>query len=650
MAQYIGLAPAPADLPGPRATITTSVATAPTTTPGIPSRIVTNPDSSRDSPYAPSSSSKPLRKRLLASCAAAATRTASWALAYRWELAPAATMAALTGLGWWQHGTPLAGWETAAYVAGAAGSGAAAVHGMKHKHGHVLGAGAGLAVAFTDVAAATGVGPGAASLTVAAISTGLAYAAYVPWLATHRKDHKHLAPQPPERRQPGATVTPVAVSTEVDASVDAEEFDDTTDSIYEAPLHNPFLDDVIPYMDDESDDVRDPIRIGWDETGQPVPLTMLYRHTLVAGASDFGKSGLVNLIIKKLLKKKEEHRELFGIDMKPGAPELGPWEPKLKKLARTPEEARDLLQAIRAECDRRGAFLADLSASSMAAGRGPVRKWIPGVHGPAWWVITDELAELIRQDEELRKQEAEIRKVSEDPEPAEQEIATTYESLLAIARFLGIQFVSATQQPSARVFGGNTDARGNYANRISTRVGEAGHTPFIFGRGCTAKGWKPEDLTRPGEFYLGAPEMPLVDPPKCRAEYVTDEDIAADVGHYFRAGVREPSAVNSEPRVRLLKSVSAVQVAPVEPKLTFPDGTAVGRNDWPDLYRVFCRLCEDQGFATKDELVDGGPFNSRDTVRRAVEAWLTRGVLVRKAGRAEQFYLPETTESDETRS
>lgn len=626
MAQYIGFAPTPAIAPGPDLTIST----VPATTTDIPSPTVTNWDSDRNSPRTPPSSSPTRRPRFLASCAAVATRAANWGLTYRWELAPATTMAALTALGWWQHGTSAASWETFAYAAAAAGSGGAAAHGLKHKHPHLFGGGAALAVALGDVATAAGVGPGAASITVAVLGTGLAYAAYVPWLVQHRKDHKHLAQK---QTKPAPDVEP------------EEGADEPDDSVYEAPRHNPFFDDVIPYADDESDSLADPIRIGWAETGEPVHLTMLYRHTLVAGASDWGKSGLVNLIIKKLLRK--QHAELFGIDMKPGAPELGPWEPKMRKLARTPEEARDLLQFVRSECDRRGAFLADLSASAMASGRGPVRKWIPGVHGPAWWIITDELAELIRQDEELRKREAEARKFSEDPEPAEQDIATTYESLLAIARFLGIQFISATQQPSAKVFGGNTDARGNYANRISTRVGEAGHTPFIFGRGCTAKGWKPEELTRPGEFYLGAPEMPITYPPKCRAEYVTDADIGVDVGHYFQAGHRGPSVVTSEPGVRMLKAVPPAQVAPAPPKLTFPDGSVVGRNDWPDLYRVFCRLCDEQGFATKDDLVESGPYGSRDTVRRATEAWLTRGVQVRKAGRAEQFHLPETTDSDD---
>lgn len=76
------------------------------------------------------------------------------------------------------------------------------------------------------------------------------------------------------------------------------------------------------------------------------------------------------------------------------------------------------------------------------------------------------------------------------------------------------------------------------------------------------------------------------------------------------------------------------------PPQTYPDGTTVGRDEWPDLYRVFCSLCADQGFATKEQLTDAGPFASRDTVRRAMEVWLRHDVRVRKAGRAEQFHLP----------
>lgn len=649
MAQYIGPAALPF-LPQPtRATEVTNVTTmpaAPTTTAisELFPQVATPPQGPTAGPGAPAEGSiylpipeKKAQRKFVAACTAIALRAGRIAVRYRLELTPAALVGTLTGLGWWQHLTGPIFWPTAGIAAlAAAGAAVAGYGGVKHSHPLLLNGGAGVAIAAGDVAAAVGAGPGVVSLTVSAIGTGLAYAAWTPWLIQHRKDQKQLAPATAPAVTNGAATngTLPATFAKTPEELEAEA------AAYRA-ANSPFHHDVIPYCDDDSDDITVPIRIGWDELGAPVLLKMLYRHTLVAGASDWGKSGIINLIIKKLLRKR--HVELFGIDMKPGAMELGPWEPKMKRLARGPEEARDLLQMIRAECDRRGALLEDLSKRSMAAGREPVRKWIPGVHGTAWFVITDELAELIRQDEELRKEEAAAAKGDPDAAPPEQPAATTYQSLLALARSFGIQFISATQQPSAKVFGGDTDARGNYGNRISTRVGEAGHTQFIFGTGWKAAGFTPNTLTRPGEFYIGSPEMPLTDPPKCRAEYVDDVDIAVDVAH-LHSGFRPSAPVGrfapqgeQRPQMRMVKA----------PQQTFPDGTTVGRDDWPDLYRAFCDLCEQQGSATKEELTEAGPFASRDTARRALDAWLAHGVQVRKAGRAERFYLPDTPDLDD---
>ncbi|MGW2371680.1 GIY-YIG nuclease family protein [Kitasatospora sp. NPDC001683] len=76
--------------------------------------------------------------------------------------------------------------------------------------------------------------------------------------------------------------------------------------------------------------------------------------------------------------------------------------------------------------------------------------------------------------------------------------------------------------------------------------------------------------------------------------------------------------------------------------LRYPDGQSVPRGEWPNLFYVFTKLCEEQGHATKDDLVNNGPFGSRDTVRRALDVWLTHGIQVRKEGRAEQFFIPGT--------
>ncbi|MFF0409077.1 FtsK/SpoIIIE domain-containing protein [Kitasatospora sp. NPDC004745] len=572
-----------------------------------------------------------IARRFFSACVAVANRAGALVVRYRIELAPALSVGGVTALGWWQHLAGVGGLGTAAYAGLAALAAAVAGYGVREKNEMLIRGGTGMTLVFADVAAAVGAGPGGASLTAAAVTTGAAYAVYVPWLVQYRKDHKELPGKASATANANASVDVQLQMGKGQAELKAAASSSTDEQPALQLQGGPFYDSVIPYADDDSTDLADPIRIGWDEYGQPVYLTVMYRHTLVAGASDWGKSGIINLIIKKLLKK--NHAELFGIDMKPGAVELGPWEPKMRRLARGPEEARELLQFIRAECDRRGAYLEQLSKEEMAAGRKPVRKWIPGVHGPAWFIVTDELAELVRLDEVLRRQEAELRKLDPEMGPPEQEVATAYESLLAIARSNAIHFVSATQQPSAKVFGGNTDARGNYGNRLSTRVGEAGHADFIFGRGSKSKGFTPEELTRPGEFYLGCPERPLTNPPRCRAEYVSDLDIAADVAHLHA------NAPAWEPPTRFaLRGASVARVE--QPAFVYPDGQPVGSDEWPGLYKVFRQLCEDQGYATKDDLVEHGPFSSRDTPRRALDVWMRHGVLTEKVGKVEQFYLP----------
>jgi hypothetical protein len=231
---------------------------------------------------------------------------------------------------------------------------------------------------------------------------------------------------------------------------------------------------------------------------------------------------------------------------------------------------------------------------------------VPGEHGNAVFVVTDELAELMRQDKDL---------------------ADLYESLLAIARFLAIQFVSATQQPSRKVFGGSTDARGNYANRISTRAGEAGHAPFVFGQGCQTKGWRPELLDLPGKFLAQTPEHDR--PRTYRAEYVSDTDIADEVGFFYSdiKDTEEQPAITDEPWVKIF----------ADPK--FPDGTPVTANLWRDLYRVFESLPDG---ATKKELAQECNI-SRDTAMRAIEVWTRHGVLSRRDGRSTRYYLPKDT-------
>lgn len=616
-------------------------------------------------PHKASSSSS--SSRAWARCLHCATRAGRWVSRRRYELAPVGGTSFLTLLGLAQDGAGPA----LAYGALAAGAGAGAVLGLKHKNQVVTHAGAAGFVALADITTAVAAGFSWPTATAWALSTGAAYGVYGPWLAGQRNARMKLHVDTVkakgavpdalglEAADPGLTgaspeetalrrgfhaltgSVPLAVSAfhrtadgswscilktppgrntapatlvkragQLQANMGAPgrltlaEGSDANDLIVKVAMTDT-LATTLNVTDTGVTTCREPVLLGRDEDGEAFLLRLLYRHTLVAGASDWGKSGIVNLILKRLNRCTDV--DLYGIDMKPGAPELGPWRGRMKALATNADQARGLLEWIRGECDRRGAILAELSKKAMAEGRGPVRKWVPGEHGTALFVVTDELAELVRQDDELAK---------------------LYESLLAIARFLAIQFVSATQQPSRKVFGGSTDARGNYANRISTRAGEAGHAPFIFGSGCQSKGWRPELLDLPGKFLAQTPEH---DTPRVyRAEYVSDEDIATEVGFYY-SDLRD-----TEPQPALTDEPWVESFAP----LRFPDGTQVGKDQWPDLYRLFTASPDG---ATKKELAQTAGI-SRDTAMRAIDEWTQHGILSRRDGRSTRYYLPEETQ------
>lgn len=270
------------------------------------------------------------------------------------------------------------------------------------------------------------------------------------------------------------------------------------------------LEAAVPYEPEHGATFRDPVVIARDEFGRAVAIEMAYAHTLIAGSSKFGKSTLVRLIAIRLAGRPDT--VLYGVDMKPGSPELAPMLPILQDLASTPEEAHALMDWMTAELHERGAILA----------RHGDQEWIPGKHGrPAVYVIVDEHAELVRQgDKGLRKG---------------YRISDKVESFLALNRAYGIHMISATQQPSSGVFGGKTDARGNYANRISTRMNDRDHAVFVFGR---SSGYNPGDLTKPGEILVNTPDHGK--PFRSRVQWLRGEDFKAEVARIGRETAKAP--------------------------------------------------------------------------------------------------------------
>ena len=271
------------------------------------------------------------------------------------------------------------------------------------------------------------------------------------------------------------------------------------------------LADAVPYVrPTPGARFTEPVLLGVDRFLNPVWLDLAYNHTLIAGSSKFGKSTLVRSIVVQLADRPDV--VLYGIDMKPGAPELTPMLPILQDLATTAEQAHALLDWLKQELAERGEILAKAGD----------QEWDPTKHGrPAIWVIEDELAELVRQ--------------GDDGPWKKNPASKKNESLLALLRFAGIHKLSATQQPSRKVFGGTTDARGNYTNRLSTRMNDADHRRFVFGN---TPGWEPGKLDQPGKFLLQSPVHQV--PAPYKGMWLTGEEFKAEVARIGATTVRAP--------------------------------------------------------------------------------------------------------------
>jgi hypothetical protein len=260
--------------------------------------------------------------------------------------------------------------------------------------------------------------------------------------------------------------------------------------------------------------IADPVRFS-DRTN----VTLLGGHVLLGGGTDFGKSGLVHLVCCDVLACRDA--VLMGIDMKYGAVELGVYRHAGARIASTPDDALQLLKDVRAEGKRRGDLLGvtvhpngELSLK---------RKWTPTPDGPQWVVVIDELAEL----------------VDEVPEAAE--LLRSHTRLL---RSMGITIVAGCQITSRRVFGGDTDGRGQYGTRVCVRTFDAGQTNMIMGQGMHGAGVRPDLLQQPGEFVIISRHHDGRTPD--RAYLLSNEAIAGHVRQYATGDTAMPPETEPE--------------------------------------------------------------------------------------------------------
>lgn len=257
----------------------------------------------------------------------------------------------------------------------------------------------------------------------------------------------------------------------------------------------------------EIESILDPLRLGRFEDNDPIRQPLAWNHILVAGATDNGKSSILDDIIIGTLKCRDVVR--IGIDCKAGAPAFGVYRPVMFHLADNPEDAMRVLAGLEAVYEYRGRKLEEMGVPSEENEDGvPVRKWRPEF-GPFILAMIDELERLTFEYKGAAKR---------------------VQRLNALVRYVGIIRVDATQTPSREVFGGSTDARLNYQVRIGLRTTETTANNIIMGPGSTGRGWSLNQLDLQGKLMIQSRqhERPRIG----RGDWYTDQSIARYVAEF----------------------------------------------------------------------------------------------------------------------
>jgi S-DNA-T family DNA segregation ATPase FtsK/SpoIIIE len=195
----------------------------------------------------------------------------------------------------------------------------------------------------------------------------------------------------------------------------------------------------------------------------------------------------------------------WGVDFKGGA-ELGPWRACLGRIATTPTDTEQLLQAAVAVLDAR---LGEL-------GRGGLRELVPSAATPALVVVIDEHAEL----------------VARCGRPALEAI----DSIAKRGRAASVTLVLANQRATMDLLGSEI-LRANLRVRFCLGVEDPGEVSLALGLD-TKKGWPPELLDVPGKFYLRARSQGLNSPRPARGYLATTAQVHQLAGHHAHTPAR----------------------------------------------------------------------------------------------------------------
>ncbi len=250
----------------------------------------------------------------------------------------------------------------------------------------------------------------------------------------------------------------------------------------------------IPYPGPTMGSITHPMLLGAYEDGLPCTVDLSHQHVFIVGATGSGKSVLLNVILSELAAAGDVVP--WGIDFKGGA-ELGPWRDCLDRIATTPEEAEQLLQAAVAVLEARAA-------------RGE-KHWPTSPQWPELKIVIDEHAELVRTCPKAIALE---------------------ESIANRGRSVGVSLVATSLRATHDTLGSD-QLRQQLRVRICMGLEDPKDAELIFGSGAARRGWDPELLDAPGKFFLRARSQGLVAPRVARG-FDIDDQMVRQLNAYYR--------------------------------------------------------------------------------------------------------------------
>jgi hypothetical protein len=366
-------------------------------------------------------------------------------------------------------------------------------------------------------------------------------------------------------------------------------------------LTDPLAAAMAPPVPDGSSNL---VSIGRFETGPRVVIDVL-AHLLIAGQTGSGKSNLIQVIIRYLIHL--PWVAVIGVDLKPGAPELGRWRGRIAGLARTPAQTMAVLTALCADLESRGEIMDS---------RG-WRKWRPTAAEPHIMVIIDEAQGVMA----LPGGAALLVKVA------------------ALLRAYGGTLILATQYPTKGSI--PPPVKEQMPQSIGLRVKTATATAAIFGPDAADR-WRAHELTGHA-FLIEAAALGRYDVPTPATGWLMDDD------DLDREVVRAPDPVRVDaatcPALAAVLAGTPGPAAGTDP-VQDPGAADVAPGPVGNAERVAAML---QGDWTHADEIAATLEITRRTVDTHAAALVAAGRAEKGRGRRKAYYRrPEGNDHDQT--